>query len=44
MGKEKWWNFIGLKFGDYWDKYAREYIPMNRKTVINFNGLLIVRN
>lgn len=44
MGKEKWWNYNGLKFGDYWDSYARELIPPHRKTVFTLNGILIVRN
>jgi len=44
MGKEKWWNYAGLKFGDYWDSYAKELIPAHRKTCVEFNGFLIVRN
>lgn len=44
MGKEKWWNYNGLKFGDYWDKYAGTYTPKNRKTCLMINGFLIVRN
>lgn len=44
MGKEKWWNYNGLKFGDYWDSYARELTPQNRKTCMTINGILIVRN
>lgn len=44
MGKEKWWNYNGLLYGEYWDSYARELTPQNRKTCVTVNGLLIVRN
>ena len=44
MGKEKWWNYKGLKFGEYWDKWAGDYIPKNRKTCLKINGFLLVRN
>ena len=44
MGKEKWWTHKGLKFGDYWDKYAGKYIPVSRKTCLWINGFLIIRN
>jgi len=44
MGKEKWWNYDGLAFGDYWDKYAGADVPKNRKTCLMINGILVVRN
>ena len=44
MGKDKWWNCEGLKFGDYWDKYAGTDIPKDRKTCLKVNNFLIVRN
>ena len=44
MGKEKWWNFQGIAFGEEWDSYAREYIPKYRKTCIKSGEMLIVRN
>lgn len=44
MGKEKWWNFDGLLFGSYWDKFAGKHIPKNRKTCLEINGFTIIRN
>ncbi len=44
MGKEKWWTLDGLYFGDYWDFYAQELIPSNRKKCIIKGDLYIVRN
>lgn len=44
MGRDKWWNLEGLAFGDYWDKYAGNYIPAYRKKCIETNGLIIIRN
>lgn len=44
MGKEKWWNFTGLRFGDYWDSYAGSDKPANRKTCYRTNGFLVIRS
>lgn len=44
MGKEKWWNYNGLEFGDYWDKFAGKDIPQNRKTCFKVGQFLVVRN
>ena len=44
MGKEKWWTLSGLHFGDYWDSFAKDLIPSNRKKCIIKGDLYIIRN
>lgn len=44
MGEDKWWNYQGLKFGEYWDSFAQELIPPMRKRIQEWNGMLIIRN
>ena len=44
MGAWKWWNFEGLEFGEYWDKYAEKYLPLRRKSCKKINGFLVVNN
>ena len=44
MGKEKWWTINGLYYGDYWDSFAKELIPKNRKKCIIKGDMYIIRN
>lgn len=44
MGKNKWWNYEGLSFGDEWDYYAGDDVPRGRKKCIRYGEMMIMRN
>lgn len=45
MGKRKWWNYGGLPFGEYWDKFAGDkYTPKYRPAIIKRGNITIIRN